>query len=269
MMSYATSGKPHHALVARLVTALFDLAVTEPPRAVLDERVAETELVWRELRAAAAERQRQARLRAMSTGQWKRSIKNGYRSRVSRWTAHPAPLVAATDASRSGPRIGWGYVVSDGRWGLRHIRYAGRNPTGPAAVLVNELRAVFFLLSEIPQATKVRLLLDNNDAVAYLGRWREGDRTMPRGYDLRPRSRAPAPTLVLLADRVEQMPNLIVHEVRAHRGHPLNEAAHSLSVIARRADRAVRGYDSPEEMATMVDRFLTSWHESGPGQPVV
>lgn len=265
MHQYATSGKPRHAPLWALLAELFALAATMADHDVLAEKTAEAERLWTEMRAEAAERHALQMLRAQyRPDQWKREIRRGYRGQLPRWADVDAPLVAATDASRKGRRIGWGYAVSDGRWGLRHCAYWADDPTGPSAVLVNELRAVHFLLSTLDTCTRLRLLVDNREALHLLGAWQDGDMTMPGGYDLRPRAGSQAPTLVRLARRVARMPHLSLRGVRAHRGHPLNEAAHSLSVIARRADRSERGFEVPEDMAGMVDRFLTAWHRDRP-----
>ncbi|GAA0597982.1 hypothetical protein GCM10009546_70030 [Actinomadura livida] len=55
--------------------------------------------------------------------------------RVPGWTGLPGPLVAATDASWKRGTCGIGYVVSDGRWGMRGWTFGPQDPTGPHRVL--------------------------------------------------------------------------------------------------------------------------------------
>jgi ribonuclease HI len=82
---------------------------------------------------------------------------------------------------------------------------------------------------------------------------------MPDGHDLRPR-RAGAPTPVRLAEHVAARRGLRVEHVRAHTGHPLNEAADSLASIARR--RLTDPLDSIDRAQSLVDAFVRAWHDA-------
>jgi hypothetical protein len=170
----------------------------------------------------------------------------------------PADIVAATDASWKGAAGGYAYVTSDGRWGLRsHSRY-NLDPTGPSRALVNELRAVEFLLAAVDApGLRLTVLIDSAPALGYLAFWRSGDTDrMPRGYSLRPRSTG-QPTLVRLAERVSRT-SVVFRHVKGHDGHPLNEAADSLSAMAR---RWVTGhFDVTERAAGLVAAFVRDWH---------
>jgi hypothetical protein len=167
-------------------------------------------------------------------------------------------LVAATDASWKGAAGGYAYVTSDGRWGLRsHSRYH-LDPTGPSRALVNELRAVEFLLTAVQApGLRITVLVDSAPALGFLAHWRTGDTwRMPRGYSLRPRSTGP-PTLVRLADRISRTDVAFQH-VKGHDGHPLNEAADSLSAMARRW--VGEHFDVTDRATGLVKAFLRDWH---------
>ncbi|MBO2457289.1 ribonuclease HI [Actinomadura violacea] len=173
-------------------------------------------------------------------------------------------LVAATDAGWRRGTCGLGYVVDDGRWGMHGWTFGPQDPTGPARVLVSELRAVGLLLDRLDgdgADAGLVLLLDSLPALRYLRAWRRGDTgRMPNGYDLRPRRYGAVPSLVRLAGRVARMPGLRVEHVKGHSGHPLNEAADSLASIARR--RAIEVFDSTARAGSLVEAFLRDWHHS-------
>ncbi|QGN48605.1 hypothetical protein GKC29_18390 [Micromonospora sp. WMMC415] len=182
------------------------------------------------------------------------------RGRVGRWAGTSAPLVAATDASWKGRAGGIAYVVSDGHYGLRGRGTGPMDPTGRSRVLINELRAVDFLLGgydEVPAGMAV--LLDSLAALRYLRRWQTGETgVMPSGYSLRPRRWSPQPTLVRLAELVSRRPDLSFAHVKGHTGHALNEAADALSHMARR--RLGETFDVRPRAHALVDAFLRDWH---------
>jgi ribonuclease HI len=174
-------------------------------------------------------------------------------------------LVAATDASWKGSAGGYAYVTSDGRWGLRsHSRYH-LDPTGPSRALVNELRAVEFLLAAVEAADlRITVLVDSAPALGFLAHWRTGDTSrMPRGYSLRPRNSGP-PTLVRLADRISRT-HVVFQHVKGHDGHPLNEAADSLSAMARRW--VGEHFDVTDRANGLVTAFLRDWHAAAVSVP--
>jgi hypothetical protein len=107
------------------------------------------------------------------------------------------------------------------------------------------------------------VLVDSSAALGYLARWRCGDTTrMPRGYSLRPRGGG-RPTLVRLAERVGQTSAVFQH-VKGHDGHPLNEAADSLSAMARRS--VAESFDLTDRAASLVEAFLRDWHAALPAR---
>jgi ribonuclease HI len=191
-----------------------------------------------------------------------RSLLAGLHGLVSGYRPADDELIAATDASWKGAAGGYAYVATDGRWGLRsHSRYH-LDPTGPSRALVNELRAVEFLLAAVEApGLRITVLVDSAPALGFLAHWRTGDTSrMPRGYSLRPRTTG-TPTLVRLADRIRRT-DVVFQHVKGHHGHPLNEAADSLSAMARRW--VGEHFDVSERAAGLVKAFLRDWH-AGPG----
>ncbi|MEV0428502.1 RNase H family protein [Micromonospora sp. NPDC050495] len=184
------------------------------------------------------------------------------RGRVTRWAAADAPVVAATDASWKGRAGGIAYVVSDGHYGLRGRGTGRLDPTGASRVLINELRAVDFLLSAYDEAPAgMTVLVDSMVALRWLHRWQAGDlSTMPAGYSLRQRRWAAQPTLVRLAEQVSRRPDLAFAHVKGHSGHALNEAADGLCHMARR--RTEETFDVRPRAHALVDAFLRDWHAS-------
>ncbi|MGW4500679.1 RNase H family protein [Micromonospora sp. NPDC004336] len=184
------------------------------------------------------------------------------RGRVGRWAGTSAAVVAATDASWKGRAGGIGYVASDGHYGLCGRGTGRLDLTGASRVLINELRAVDFLLSAYDEAPAgMTVLLDSLAALRYLHRWQGGETdAMPAGYSLRPRRWADQPTLVRLAEHVVRRPDLAFAHVKGHSGHALNEAADGLSHMARR--RLGESFDVRPRAHALVDAFLRDWHTS-------
>jgi ribonuclease HI len=153
---------------------------------------------------------------------------------------------------------GLGYVVSDGRWGVR-ARRTDRvdRTTGPSTTLVSELRAVTFLFTglDLDTETEMIVLIDSSRALGYLNRWKAGQTSyMPDGYSLRPRSGARQPSLLWLAERVADLPSVSYERVQGHSGHPLNEAADALAGMARRHVR--EPFDIAARALGLVEQFL-------------
>ncbi|MFB4314402.1 ribonuclease HI [Actinomadura sp. 21ATH] len=202
----------------------------------------------------------------------KRPVKaSPWQGRVAGFTGG-GPLVAATDAAWKRGTGGLGYVVGDGRWGMRGWRPAPQDPTGKSKVLVSELRAVALLLDRlendrlendrVANDRVLLLMMDSLYALRFLRAWQRGDVSyMPHGYDLRPRRHGRPPTLVRLAERVAARPAALrTAHVKAHSGHPLNEIADSLASMAR---RRTAGEPVPLSRAeSLVEAFLHTWHDA-------
>jgi ribonuclease HI len=182
--------------------------------------------------------------------------------RVARWAGPTARLIAATDASWKNKTIGIGYVVSNGQFGLRGWSRRPQDPTGPSRVLINELRAVGFLLSGlVDRLDGLTVLVDSTTALSYLHRWQAGETTaMPTGYRLLTRGRSARPTLVRLAERLPGLSRVSFQHVKAHAGHPLNEAADALARMARR--QVHERFDLRARAEDLVSAFLRDWHRT-------
>ena len=175
------------------------------------------------------------------------------------------PQVAATDASYKRGVAGIGCVVSDGSWALSRWAPGHRHdPTGPASVLVAELRAVAYLLEGPARPRPPELLLDSTIAIRYLRAWQRGRiERMPDGYSLLPRrGPQPVPTLMRLAGIMAQHPEIRLEHVHSHTGHPLNEAADALASLAQRGLPAVETRSRGEGLA---EAFLRTWHQQAKG----
>ncbi|MEH0934247.1 ribonuclease HI [Micromonospora psammae] len=131
-------------------------------------------------------------------------------------------------------------------------------------VLINELRAVDFLLSAYDEAPAgLTVLLDSLTALRYLRRWQGGKTAaMPAGYSLRQRRWSAQPTLVRRAEQVSRRRDLSFQHVKGHSGHALNEAADGLSHMARR--RVGESFDVRPRAHAQVDAFLRDWHAAVP-----
>lgn len=179
--------------------------------------------------------------------------------------ANSGRIIAATDASYSKRVASFGYVVSDGRWALERHSYVDRrtDPTGPSAVLVAELRAVALLLEHSAPLPAI-LLMDNKLAIRFLHAWQRGESDrMPTGYSLRERwgPDAPTPTLVRLSRLMVEHPGIWIEHVRAHKGHPLNEAADGLASLAM---RGLPADETRSRAEGLVQAFLAQWHDQHP-----
>lgn len=175
--------------------------------------------------------------------------------------AGKAAVVAATDAAYKNKLPAFGYIASDGRWGLDRWRPGAMrvDPTGPSAVLVAELRAVAFLLERQGNLPSL-LLLDSTLALGYLRSWQAGDiARMPDGYSLRERwgGESRTPTLVRLASLMASHPGIKTEHVAGHRGHPLNEAADALASLAWRKLPTAETRTRAEGLA---EAFLADWY---------
>jgi ribonuclease HI len=198
------------------------------------------------------------------------ALRRGLGGRVKTPAARSGPF-AATDGSYKKPWAGWGYVATNGHWGLGGGDFSGRlDPTGQQGALIMELRAVNMAVRDI--AGPLTILIDSASAIRFLAAWRSGATSlMPDGYSLRERQHGSRPTLVALADLIRQrQAELTFEHVHGHAGHLLNEAADALARSALRhmarqgdgsaADAAARAED-------LVASFLRSWRDAEAVKP--
>jgi ribonuclease HI len=168
------------------------------------------------------------------------------------------PLYAATDASVKDKAVGLGYVITDGRFGMKYQEIGRRiDPTGPSVVTVSELRAVALLLNALHDSAPLTVLVDSLSAVRLLSAWQDGKTgQMPAGYSLRNRINAAQPTLVRLAERVVAARHIRFLHVKGHGRHLLNETADSLAKMARQQ----RPNNAANRAQDFVQIFLKAWH---------
>ncbi|MDN5895400.1 MAG: ribonuclease HI, partial [Nocardioides sp.] len=132
-------------------------------------------------------------------------------------------LTVATDgSSRGNPGpAGWAWVVSPDRW------QAGSIPD--ATSIVAELTAIYRLLLTAPTGVPLQILTDSEFAVNVCTKWAASWRRS--GW--RKRDGEPVANRVLVAALDEALrarsARTDVEWVRAHNGHPLNEAADRLA----------------------------------------
>ncbi|MEH1124840.1 RNase H family protein [Micromonospora sp. CPCC 206061] len=143
-------------------------------------------------------------------------------------------LVLATDASVAGTKLGLGWLSNQGHYGALFQRHPESRIVGSDSTTIGELRAVAYALRHIRPSGRFLLLVDSRAAGSFLGRWLEGDLTLPSGYPTTRPSPAP-PSLVRLAGFLAcGAGHVDVRWVPGHKGHPLNEGADSLAKLAQR-----------------------------------
>lgn len=160
---------------------------------------------------------------------------------------HPALTVAA-DGSVRGRCCGYGWLASDGQYGL-HGRLNSSNVIGRRASMVAELRAIDDAVRKLA-GRHLTILCDNSYAVSMARKWMDGQETLPEGYSTERAEGKPA-GLVVAQRRLHLNRNrLDIRWTRSHQGEPLNEGADAL---ARLASRYVKG-DSELSLAQYRER---------------
>ncbi|MEP9415776.1 RNase H family protein [Gordonia sp. VNQ95] len=141
------------------------------------------------------------------------------------------PVTVATDGSVRGAITGWGWLATDGRYGLRAFTHS-RKVIGSNPVLVAELRAIDDAVRAIRHAP-LTILTDSRLAVTMVRKWAAGITVLPDGYTT-DRGNGPA-GLVQAQRRIQTHRDRIdIVWQPGHRGHLLNEGADALARLASR-----------------------------------
>lgn len=137
-----------------------------------------------------------------------------------------------TVAERVIKPMSWGYVATNGKYGLGTSIVPG-TVVGEQRALQAELRAMANALHAVGDQNPVRIISDSQDAIGFMTLWRDGHEVWPGGYNPQ-RAGGRESTLGRLARRAREMRGELELEWTAgHIGHPLNEAADALARMAR------------------------------------
>lgn len=89
-------------------------------------------------------------------------------------------LTVALDGSVRGRFGGYGWLASDGRYGLQG-RIDSRRFIGCRASMVAELRAIDDAVRKVP-GRRLNIFCDNSYAVSMARKWMDGQQILPEGY---------------------------------------------------------------------------------------
>lgn len=143
------------------------------------------------------------------------------------------PLIVATDGSVRGGHTGYGWLASDGQYGLHGSAHT-KKAIGPEVALVAELRAIDDAVRMLPHR-QLTVLSDSKLAITMVSRWMDGDDVLPEGYTTTNRPRGQMAGLVKAQNRMRfQRDRLSFHWVQGHNGQLLNEGADALARLASR-----------------------------------
>lgn len=145
-------------------------------------------------------------------------------------------LTVAADGSVRGRFCGYGWLASDGQYGLQG-RVDSRKLIGRRASMVAELRAIDEAVRRLA-GRHLTVYCDNSYAVSMARKWMDGQEILPEGYSTE-RAAGKQAGLVVAQRRLHRNPaRLDIRWAPGHRGEPLNEGADAL---ARLASRYVKG----------------------------
>jgi|SoiMethySBSTD1v2_1073268.scaffolds.fasta_scaffold228195_1 ribonuclease HI len=169
----------------------------------------------------------------------------------------------ATDGSVRGSFTGWGWMATNGMFGLLGFRNDLRL-IGADAVAVAEIRAIGDAIRRIP-AAKLEIYTDSRRAIELIQEWQEGGDRLPAGYTT---ARRPGKIAGLV--RIQELvgsnaSRVSVHWVRGHSGHLLNEGADSLAKMARRHAERLDGRTTAQlhtHAADLAEAFLRAHSQS-------
>ena len=163
-----------------------------------------------------------------------------------RLPAQPPPMTeelsVATDGSVRRGGSGYGWLASDGRYGLRgndSPRTIKRQ-----AVLLSELGAINDAVRPL-KAQPLALFSDSTTAVEAVQQWAAGRDVLPAGCQRTILGR-PSPLLAMQERIYENRDRLSVRWIKAHCGDPLNEGADGLARLASRYGRGDSGLTKRE-----------------------
>lgn len=142
-----------------------------------------------------------------------------------------SPLWVATDGSVRRKFSGFGWLASNGQYGLHGYRHS-KTLHGTKVVLISELRAINDAVRNLQRPLTV--MSDSKLAIEMIKRWMDGDSVLPQGYTTeRPGGK---PAALVSAQRLihSQREWLTPVWVKGHQGEPLNENADALARLAQR-----------------------------------
>jgi ribonuclease HI len=142
------------------------------------------------------------------------------------------PLTVATDGSVRGRVTGFGWLASNGQFGMLGFRHR-RKQVGPQVVLISELRAIGDAVRKL-RHRPLTLVSDSKLAIEMVTQWMNGEDALPRGYTTERPDGKPA-GLVAARELMHTQRNRITAVwAKGHQGEALNEGADALARLARR-----------------------------------
>lgn len=159
-------------------------------------------------------------------------------ARIEAEAAGPIMILAATDGARErhAPVGGFGWVTSDGTYGHGFIR-----PTSPVEA---ELVAIADLLEKMNSDQPLVILVDSAHARRLAGAALRGEGTNA--------GEALAVNNVIARIAGHAGRDVSLRNVAGHSGDPLNEGAHRLAVLSRRAPEWSLSKEKVDEMAARI-----------------
>ena len=143
-----------------------------------------------------------------------------------------SPVWVATDGSVRRTITGYGWLASDGAYGMLGFRHSTKQ-IGTKVVLISELRAIGEAVRKL-RGRDITLLSDSKLAVAMVMKWMDGDDVLPRGYTTERGDGREAGLVTARRLIHAQRDRLNPVWAKGHRGEPLNEGADALARLASR-----------------------------------
>ena len=143
-----------------------------------------------------------------------------------------SPLTVATDGSVRGSFTGFGWLASNGQFGLHGLRHS-KLRHGTKIVLISELRAIGDAVREL-RHRPLTLVSDSKLAIRMVTQWMSRDDVLPPGYTTERADGKPAGLVTARQLIHEQRDRITPLWVKGHQGEPLNEGADALARLARR-----------------------------------